>query len=278
MIRDRWSVSLAVVFLVAVGVAVDAGAQPLGTFRWQQQPFCNIVTLSIVRNGNVFELQGYDDQCGASTRGAAGGVAVVNPDGTIGMGLTIVTTPGGAPVHIDGIVSLASVSGTWRDSAGRNGSWVFTPGPGTGGSPRPRPVAVLSLSSYSATPFGATVPQEYGCTTLLGNAKLHLDLPLPVGATVVGMRLKYLDSSPQALTFAIMSIEFTAAGLLDQRTVSPVIQSTDGNPAALGARLSAHTFTLPPVVPPRTYYFVALTPSHTGGLDFCGVDVLYVLL
>src|SRR5262245_65876035 len=65
------------------------------------------------------------------------GVAALNPDGTIELGLNHVTSPGGAPVHVDAAVTLPSISGTWRDSAGSSGTFAFTPGAGAGGNPRP---------------------------------------------------------------------------------------------------------------------------------------------
>ncbi len=118
-------------------VAATAEAQPLGTFRWQLQPYCNVVTLSVTQNGGVFRLEGTDDQCGAGGASASvTGTAFQNPSGSIGFGLNIVSAPGGAPVHVDATVSLPSLSGTWRDSAGSTGNFVFTPGAGSGGSAR----------------------------------------------------------------------------------------------------------------------------------------------
>lgn len=122
------------------GLAISAGAQPLGTFRWQLRPFCNVVTMAVTQNGGVFRLEGTDDQCGSGgTRAAAIGMAFQNPDGTIGFGFTIVTAPGGAAVHVEAAIALATLSGTWRDSAGHGGSFVFTPGAGSGGALRPVP-------------------------------------------------------------------------------------------------------------------------------------------
>lgn len=46
-------------------LAVPATAQPLGTFRWQLQPYCNVLTLNVVQGG-VYTLDGTDDRCGAS--------------------------------------------------------------------------------------------------------------------------------------------------------------------------------------------------------------------
>lgn len=117
-------------------VASVANAQPLGTFTWQLQPFCNRVTVSVVQAGPVYTLDGWDDQCGgAAPRAPLVGSASLNPDGTIGFGLNITTTPGGVSVNVDATISITTLGGSWRDSAGRSGIFAF--GSATGGNPRP---------------------------------------------------------------------------------------------------------------------------------------------
>jgi len=111
-------------------------AQSLGPFSWQLQPYCNVLTINVTPTGGVFALDGFDNQCSATTRASLTGTAFQNPDGTIGLGFAVVMAPGGAPVHIDATVSLPSASGTWRDSAGHAGMFAF--GVAAGGPPRPR--------------------------------------------------------------------------------------------------------------------------------------------
>lgn len=127
----------ALTLALLVGTAGSAPAQVLGAFRWQLQPYCNVVTLVVTQVGGVFRLEGTDDRCGAATQSSAVGTAFVNPDGSIGLGLTVVTGPGGVAFPVDATVTLPSASGTWRDALGHSGSFVLTPGSGTGGSPRP---------------------------------------------------------------------------------------------------------------------------------------------
>ncbi len=128
----------------AIGLlSTTASAQPLGVFKWQLQSFCNVISLAVTQNGGVFTLDGFDDQCGAATRAPVTGLATPNPNGTIEFGLTIVATPGAAPVHLAAAIGLATLGGTWSDSAGGSGDFVFTPGNGTGGSPRPLPPPVI---------------------------------------------------------------------------------------------------------------------------------------
>lgn len=137
----RWAGMLTIV--IALTTPATGAAQSLGIFRWQLQPFCNVVTMAVTQNGGVYRLEGTDDQCGGAGQASAMGTAFPNPDGSIGFGFTIVTAPGGASVHVDATIGIATLSGTWRDSAGSHGSFVFTPGAGTGGSTRPAPVSAV---------------------------------------------------------------------------------------------------------------------------------------
>ena len=132
---DTRNVVLAVVVLLA-GFGGTALAQPVGTFRWQLQPFCNVVTVAITQNGAVYRLEGNDDQCGGGADAASvTGTAFPNADGTIGFGLNIVTAPGGRPVHLDAEISLGPFSGTGPASDGWTGALCPTPYPAPGGAP-----------------------------------------------------------------------------------------------------------------------------------------------
>lgn len=117
--------------------AAAADAQSLGTFRWQLQPFCNVVTVDVFQQGAVYTVDGYDDQCGAAQRAPLVGLATPNPDGTIGFGMNVVTVPGGRGVQIDARITLATLSGPWSDSAGNSGTFAINAS--TGGIARPLP-------------------------------------------------------------------------------------------------------------------------------------------
>lgn len=135
----------ALIASVIVFAPVAGAAQPLGTYAWQLQPFCNRVSVNVVQAGAVYTLDGWDDQCGASVRAPVVGTAVLNPNGTIGLGLSIVTTPGGVPVHVDAVVTLPSASGSWRDSNGNTGDFVL--GGAAGGGPRPAGGVVTGVTA-----------------------------------------------------------------------------------------------------------------------------------
>lgn len=154
--RMEWMWMGALALVVGIGVP-DAGAQTLGTFRWQLRPYCNVLTLTATAVDGAYRLEGTDDQCGgAADKASAIGTAFPNPDGTIGFGLTIVATPGGVPVHVDAALAPGQFNGTWRDSAGGTGQFVLTPGAGAGGSARPLPSPGVP-SSIGLRPDGSIV-------------------------------------------------------------------------------------------------------------------------
>lgn len=132
----RLVVSLVAVLVVMAARAQPAAAQVVGTYRWQLLPYCNVLSLTITQQGAHYLLDGIDDQCGAGAA-AARGLAFLNPTGAVGFGITIVTTPGGLPVHVDATVSVASLGGAWRDSNGRTGAFLFLVGAPAAGPPRP---------------------------------------------------------------------------------------------------------------------------------------------
>jgi hypothetical protein len=175
------------------------GAQSLGSFSWQLQPFCNNLTVNVTQQGSLFTVDGYDDQCGAGQRAPLAGIATQNPDGTIGFGLHIVTVPGGRGVDVDARISLGSLSGPWSDSAGNVGNFAFTAR--TGGNPRPLPTipaAALTPGSITAAQLapaavttanladGSVTPQKLSVALpKLSWSGLTTATPVPFGTTVV---------------------------------------------------------------------------------------------
>ncbi len=148
--------------LVALGLLLAvtfvpqrASAQVFGTFPWQMQPYCNIVTLTLTATpAGGFTLDGSDDQCGATNRAGAVGVATFNGGGSVTINFTIVTAPSGKPVHVSAVVSPATGSGTWNDSAGNTGTFAFF-----GNVPalpaRPTPTSGLAAASVTSVELAA---------------------------------------------------------------------------------------------------------------------------
>jgi hypothetical protein len=138
MSRIRVEPLLATLVLVLAGSVQTASAQVFGTFSWQMQPYCNKVVLTLTTIPTGFALAGFDDRCGADTRSAASGQAVFNPNGTVSVNFTIVTSPTGRTAGVSGIVNPSTGNGSWTDSLGNTGSFAL--GGNTPGLPS-RPVA-----------------------------------------------------------------------------------------------------------------------------------------
>ena len=149
----RRIVSLAAAFVL---LSSTGFAQSLGTFSWQLQPFCNVVSVTVVQQGSVYLLDGFDDQCGAAERAPLVGLATPNPDGTIGLGLNIVNMPGGQPVHVAARITLPSLDASWSDSSGNSGTAIFG-GTASGLPARPAPTV----------PAAALAPNTVTTTTII---------------------------------------------------------------------------------------------------------------
>lgn len=177
-------------------------AQPVGTYHWQLQPYCNVLTLTIVQEGTLYRLEGSDDLCGAARVGLATGLAVGNADGTIGFGLTIVDAPTATPVHVSASLTLKTLGGAWRDSLGHAGTLAFVAGPGAAGEPRPARAraaveweqasdgparGVVARAKYNYTHYGSDGAAVFGqwgddpSVIPLGNAGLRGDSRDQVG-------------------------------------------------------------------------------------------------
>jgi hypothetical protein len=213
--------------LAAVG---SAEAQPLGTFRWQQEPYCNVITLNVVQSDGVFQLDGFDDECGAPMRSAVIGTAFQNPDGSIGMGLTVVTA-GGLSFPLDATLALSSLSGTWRSSAYPSGAWLYTPGPGHPGSPRPAPTATIVESAGLNLP--APLEAQSSITSLNETVVTPRTARLSIHKNVGAVSMSCSNASTNGFVFITLdgvpirnSVVFTStsvSGVLIGVTSSPVL-------------------------------------------------------
>ena len=156
----RITLAFAVGLILLTRPTLHAQGSPLGTFRWQLQPFCNVVTVNVIQQGTVYTVDGYDDQCGAAQRAPLVGLATPNPDGSIGLGLHVVTVPGGRGLQVDARISLATLSGLWTDSAGNSGTFAF--GASAGGGPRPPPTVPAAAIAAGAITAAHLAPGVIG--------------------------------------------------------------------------------------------------------------------
>jgi hypothetical protein len=158
--RTRLLVVCSGILAVVLGIATaNVHAQTIGTFTWRLSPHCNVVTLSVEQRGSTYVLTGYDDHCGAPVRGAVSGTAHFNPDGSLGMGFTVLR-PDGRAIPTSATLSLATVSGTWADAYGNSGDFVFNP-PGSAGEPRR-----ITLKGSYAIQFQPTAGGQNGTATI----------------------------------------------------------------------------------------------------------------
>jgi len=158
--------TLLLAFLLhVVGAWTPASAQVLGVFRWQMQPYCNVVTFTVIQQGPTYQLTGNDSLCGAPAWAPATGTATPNPNGTISLGFNIVL-PSGATAHVSANVSLATISGTWTDADGNTGPFLFNP-PAVGGPTRPEPTRSVLITS---TQLAASIFAGTGAATTIARS------------------------------------------------------------------------------------------------------------
>jgi hypothetical protein len=204
------------VLVTGLWSAAPASAQPLGTYRWQLQPFCNVITVAVVQQGGQYQLHGNDDQCGGAVKASVVGLAFQNPNGSIGFGLTIVTAPGGTPVHVDATISIATLGGTWRDSAGNSGTFIFTPGAAVPGGPRPvlpggiAPGSITTVQIATAAVTGAQLAPNAVTGAAIANGTVTTeDLAVPARAASISGQLGFAVTTANQI---VRSVSLTPAG------------------------------------------------------------------
>lgn len=163
--------------------ASSASAQVFGTFAWQMQPYCNIVSLTLSSSPAGFVLEGTDNQCGAVDKASAVGVASFNANGLVNLNFTIVTAPSGKAVHVAAVVNPGNGSGTWTDSAGNTGTFALG-APGSG-SPRPLPSSGLGVASIGSAEIA---PGAVGGSDInAAEVQARVNGTCPAGQSITGV-------------------------------------------------------------------------------------------
>ncbi len=141
-----------------LAAAMPAAAQVIGTFSWQTQPYCNVITVTVVQQGPQYQVTGHDNLCGAGPAPVTG--TAVPAGGGVRFGFAV-ARPDGRAAHLSATINLGTLSGTWADEAGSGGAFAF--GGSATGAPRPTPARVaaprLTAVTYAGvvTTAGGTV-------------------------------------------------------------------------------------------------------------------------
>lgn len=164
--------------LAVITLSAPAHAQILGSFSWQMQPYCNVVTFTVIQQGERYQLAGTDNLCGAGSAPVDGTAVLAGAD--VALGFTVNLASGRA-AQVSATINLTTLSGAWSDADGNTGTFLF--GANTGGSPRPAPAsgtsagAPLTLTSSAAeiplsvvaTAPGTIANPEPGIYSLINN-------------------------------------------------------------------------------------------------------------
>ena len=145
--RRGFAIVLAAAALLAQWTGT-AQAQNLGTFTFQLQPYCNVITMTITQEGATYRLAGWDDACGAVQRYPMSGTITANSNGTLAFGFEVTRTNGIAVDTTFTFTPAPPYSGPWSDSAGNSGTFVFG-GAATGNPARPGPSSTLLAGSVT---------------------------------------------------------------------------------------------------------------------------------
>lgn len=153
---------------VAAWTATPAGAQTVGTFAWQTQPHCNVLTITVIQQGGLYQLTGSDNLCGAGVAPLTG-TAVPSGAG-VAFGVTV-ALPTGRAAHLSATISLGTLSGSWSDADGNSGPFVFGASITAAPRPAPAPATAITVAQLSSSVYGGTG----AATTLSRSDHLHDD-------------------------------------------------------------------------------------------------------
>jgi hypothetical protein len=135
-------------FTLFLGIGSASAQTTLGTFNWQLQPYCNVVTVQVTQEGATYRLAGWETVCGVSARQGVHGTVSPNLDGSLTF-LLVTANANGTQVHTSVRFDVQSLGGSWSDSAGNTGAFVL--GASTGGAPRSLATGGLPANSVTTS-------------------------------------------------------------------------------------------------------------------------------
>lgn len=197
-------------FAVTTQMATPAAAQTIGTFRWQLLPYCNVVSITVIQAGSLFQLIGTDDACGGGQMPLHGSAVAGGSDVRMGFSIAI---PGGRTSHVTSTVSLGTLAGTWDDEIASSGTFAFLAGAPTAGL-FVRPIPGIGRVKASYRGDGSTATNLGAGTINLGAATITV----PVGGTLVAnAHVSMLGLDNVAMVDCALSLSTTIDDTFTQR-------------------------------------------------------------
>jgi len=126
--------SLMTTALAASAVLLSAALGEAQTYRFQLQPYCDKLTLTLVpsSSSSIAGIVGYNDNCGDYPRSPIHGTVLVNPDGSFSFGFTTIwsySVYGNSDVGVQTNVEWPAGSGVghWYNDDGNSGTFGYDP-------------------------------------------------------------------------------------------------------------------------------------------------------
>lgn len=153
--------------LAVLTLSQSAYAQVIGMFSWQTQPYCNVVTVTVVQQAGVYQLFGSDNLCGTGTALVEG---VARPSGAnVEMAFTVHQAR--RAVSVTATITLATLAGSWSDER-RSGTIAF----GANAAGQVRPTGDVAVTGGNG--------EGVGGNTCIGNTGVEVFIRDPYGNLV----------------------------------------------------------------------------------------------
>lgn len=271
MIARAFTAALAAA--LSLSSAAPAAAQVVGTFSWQTQPYCNVITVTVIQQGPAFQLTGLDNQCGGAASPVTG--TAIFSGGTVQMGIAVALA-NGRTASLSTSISLGTLSGTWTDDAGLTGTFAFNGG-GSGGV-RPAPSSVRTDTYFpqavtweQPSVFIGSSINECVFNTTANSVYALIPITMPAGSRLLSVDTMVFDGAgPTTYSVTVRKVTYTSAGVTGANLFS---SGTLG--AGSGFVHAVYTATAPEISTAQTNYYVRVGGFGNSANGFCSVTVTY---